>query len=123
MSPSKFLYRDLFYTLSDHLGAIIPHHPLHTIRSTYANTNNIILLFQIFNLLPQNRPYVRSSMPTSRWRYDEMQAKLSQLIKLFLSKLRNVRGVLDNPDQADLLLSWMRDCILIRRGIVMQQGP
>jgi hypothetical protein len=52
-----------------------------------------------------------------------MQAKLSQLIKLFLSKPRNVRGVLDNLDQADLLLSWMRDCILIRRGIVMQQGP
>jgi hypothetical protein len=52
-----------------------------------------------------------------------MQAKLSQLIKLFLSKPRNIRGVLDNPYQAHLLLSWMRDCILIRRSIVIQQGP
>ena len=26
-------------------------------------------------------------MPTNRWRYDEMQAELSQLIKLFLSKI------------------------------------
>ena len=115
MSPSKFLHRDLyFYALSDHPSALVPHYPIQTIWSTYDNTNNIILL-------PQNRPYFQSSMPISRWRYDEMQAKLSQLIKLFLSKPRNVRGVLDNPNQADLLLSWMRDCILIRRGIVMQQ--
>ncbi len=67
MSPSKFLDRNLyFYALFDHLGALVPHYPIQTIRSTYDNTNNIILL-------PQNRPYVRSSMPTSRWRYDEMQ--------------------------------------------------